>query len=68
MACMGHNCFEFGGFRFDVSRHTLTRDGVTKAFRDRSWYMTWLKMVLVLDVLRSAPRFAELSRRVGFVP
>ena len=37
-----------------------------KAYRDRSWYMTWLKVVPVLDVLRPDPRFAELSRRVGF--
>ena len=39
-----------------------------KAYRDRSWYMTWLKVVPVLDVLRTDPRFAELSRRVGFAP
>jgi DNA-binding winged helix-turn-helix (wHTH) protein/TolB-like protein/Flp pilus assembly protein TadD len=37
-----------------------------KAYRDRSWYMTWLKAVPVLDVLRPDPRFGELSRRVGF--
>jgi len=39
-----------------------------KAYHDRSWYMTWLKTVPVLDILRPDARFAELSRRVGFAP
>ena len=37
-----------------------------KAYQDRSWYMTWLKAVPLLDNLRSDPRFSVLSRRVGF--
>ncbi len=36
-----------------------------KAYDDRSFYMTWLKVDPQLDPLRSDPRFAELVKKVG---
>jgi serine/threonine-protein kinase len=36
-----------------------------KAYEDRSWYLTWLKVVPIFDSLRDDSRFADLLRRVG---
>jgi len=37
-----------------------------RAYEERSFYMTWLKVDPELDNLRSEPRFAELLRRMAF--
>ncbi len=39
-----------------------------KAYQDRSFYLTWLKVDPELDSLRSDPRFQDLMRRVGLPP
>lgn len=36
-----------------------------KARVDRSWYITWLKVVPIFDSLRSDPRYAALLRSIG---
>ncbi len=37
-----------------------------KAYHERSYFMTWLKVFPWVDPLRSDPRFQELIRRIGF--
>ena len=36
-----------------------------KAFRDRSFFLIWLKVEPLFDSLRDDPRFANLLRRTG---
>lgn len=38
---------------------------LAQAYEARRWYVTWLKVAPEFDSLRSAPRFADLARRVG---
>ena len=38
---------------------------IEKAYRERSNFVTYLKVVPIVDSLRSDPRFSDLIRRVG---
>ena len=39
-----------------------------KAYQERSWYLTWLKVEPRFDSLHGDPRFQDLMRRVGLLP
>jgi serine/threonine-protein kinase len=43
-------------------------DALERAYADRSFYLTWLKIDPELDPLRADPRFVDLLRRVKFPP
>jgi len=39
---------------------------LNRAYDERSYYLTWLKVDSQLDNLRDDPRFKELVKKVGF--
>jgi Flp pilus assembly protein TadD len=39
-----------------------------KAYEDRSFFMTWLKVEPMMDPLRADPRFNKLLKKVGLDP
>jgi DNA-binding winged helix-turn-helix (wHTH) protein/tetratricopeptide (TPR) repeat protein len=40
-------------------------DWLDRAYRSRSWYMTWLGVAPIFDSIRDDERFRDLERRVG---
>jgi len=60
--------FDLAVIHLGLGEQDRTFELLNKAYEERTWLVTLLKVEPLFDSLRSDPRLADLLRRIGFAP